>query len=217
MKSKFLVMLSILAVMCWAVVAFPSGAQATGVLTLFDGTSTDIIVDNGPGDANLAVGAITFIGPISPLSVWNINVSTGLSGNPTPTLDLNSIDSSTGAGTLTITYTDVGFTLGTTATMLIGGTTVGTVANTAAFDLTPINTFTGLGPGAFSDTYTSTISPYNPTSLTEIVVINQAGSGVTSFDASLSTTSPVPVPPSAMLLGTGLLGLVGLGWRRKRS
>jgi hypothetical protein len=28
---------------------------------------------------------------------------------------------------------------------------------------------------------------------------------------------PVPLPPSALLLGTGLLGLLGLGWRRRRQ
>jgi hypothetical protein len=29
--------------------------------------------------------------------------------------------------------------------------------------------------------------------------------------------TPVPLPPSALLLGSGLLGLVGLGWRRRKS
>lgn len=28
---------------------------------------------------------------------------------------------------------------------------------------------------------------------------------------------PLPLPPSALLLGTGLLGLVGLGWRRRQT
>ncbi len=215
MKSKFLVLLTVLAVMCWAVVAFPSGAQATGLLTLFDGTTLDTISDNGVGDSNPAVGAITFIGPVSPTSIWTINVTTGLSGKPSPGIDLNSIDSSTGAGTLILSYTDTGFTLGTSATMLIGGTAAnGTVANTALFDLTPIHTFTGLGPGAFSDTFTGAISPFNPTSLTEIVTIMHRDAGVTSFDASLNT-SAVPLPPSALLLGSGLLGLVGLRRFRK--
>jgi hypothetical protein len=41
-----------------------------------------------------------------------------------------------------------------------------------------------------------------------------AGSG---HDALVLGASDVPVPPSALLLGSGLLGLVGIGWRRKRS
>ena len=212
MKSKFLVLLSVLVVMCWAVVAFPSGAQATVVLTLFDGTIADtkIITDGSALDSNPAAGVITFIGAVG--NNWSINVSTGLSDKPSG-IDLNSIDRSLGAGFLTLTYTDVGFTLGSSATMMIGGTAGGTVDNTAIVGLTPINTFTDLGPGAFSDTFTSAISPYL-NALTEIVTIEHFAAGITSFDASLKT-SAVPLPPSALLLGTGLLGLVGLRRFRK--
>jgi hypothetical protein len=31
------------------------------------------------------------------------------------------------------------------------------------------------------------------------------------------TSTPVPLPPSALLMGSGLLGLVGLGWRRRKT
>ena len=213
MKSKFLVLLTVLAVMGWAVVAFPSGAQATAVLTLFDGTLSDtqIITDGSALDSNPADGVITFIGAVG--HNWTINVSTGLSDTASPSIDLNSIDRSLGAGFLTLTYTDTGFTLGSSGTMMIGGTTNGTVDNTALVGLTPIHTFTDLGPGAFSDTYTSAISPYL-NALTEIVTIEHFAAGVTSFDASLNT-SAVPLPPSALLLGSGLLGLVGLRRCRK--
>jgi hypothetical protein len=34
--------------------------------------------------------------------------------------------------------------------------------------------------------------------------------------AQIGTGSPVPIPPSVLLLGSGLLGLLGLGWRGKR-
>jgi hypothetical protein len=213
MKSKFLVLLTIVAVICWAVVAFPFGAQASGLLYLDDGGgNTATIADQGVGDLNPVVGAITFIGALGP--VWNLNVTTGLSLNPIPIVDLNSIDTSIDAGTLTLIYTDGPFQVGTSAIMEIGGTAAGKIGDLAAFDSVVIHTFIGLGPGAFSDTFSGPIAPINPTTLTEFVQITHTGAGVTSFNASLNT---VPLPPTAMLLGSGLLGLVGLRWRRKKS
>jgi hypothetical protein len=35
--------------------------------------------------------------------------------------------------------------------------------------------------------------------------------------AQIGSAPAVPIPPSVLLLGTGLLGLLGMGWRRKRQ
>ena len=80
--------------------------NAVPTLTLFDGTTTITITDGSGLDANAAVGAVTFSGRIG---VWDVNVSTGITkpviGSSTvPMMDLNSVDHSTGAGTLTITF-----------------------------------------------------------------------------------------------------------------
>jgi hypothetical protein len=221
LKNKFLILLSILAVMCWAMVAFPPGAQATVTLFLNDNVGDTVtIADGSAGDANPASGAVTFIGA---LGVWNINVSTGVSGSPVPSLDLNSIDVSTAAGHLTIMLSDTEFTTVSPTTVFeqIGGTTAGTVnfsgysssSNGLFAETTLINTFTGLGPAGFSGNFQDTFNTASPFSLTEVIDVWHTGAGTTSFDALVAT----PVPPTALLLGTGLLGLVGLGWRRKRS
>jgi hypothetical protein len=38
-----------------------------------------------------------------------------------------------------------------------------------------------------------------------------------NFKMNNFVDAPIPLPPSALLLGSGLLGLVGLGWRRRKN
>lgn len=197
------------------------GAKATPLtLTLNDGSNPPVIVqDGGAGDSNPTPGVVTWIGS---LGVWTVNVSTGL-GYPEagslswPYLDLNSVNKSTGAGTLEITLIQGGFTSPPPPAFLfqIGGTTQGTVDAWACAAQT-ITTCNDVHLGAFSGgafsgaTPLSFTDPGQPYELGIRIQINHAGTGVSSFDAEVSS---VPEPGAYAMIG---LGLAALGLLRRR-
>jgi len=184
------------------------------------------VTDGSSDDSNSLTGAVTFNGTIG---TWTVNVTTGLSkpilGSATsPEMDLNSINvTSTSGGHLRFGVVDSGFTGPTAGTysFLVGGTTQGSVFFDVFTDATNSETFIGTifasdGPfsgGAFSDTKSGSFNVVTtPFSLGIIADITQTGTGSTSFNAELQV---VPLPPYLILLGSGLLGLVGLRRFRK--
>jgi len=202
-------MKSILIAIAIAIAAGVGSVYATTAeITLFDGTTTTVIMDNGSGDSNPAVGVIQFTGSIG---VWNLTITNGftkpfIGGATHPQMDLGFQVNSVGAGTLRITFSDFGFTFGGVATDLFGGTTAGTVddfidingSHVAGLHLGPF------GPGAFSGTTSGAITLAPADVLGLEVDITHTGAGFSSGDKELTT----PDSGSAVaLFGIALAGI----------
>jgi hypothetical protein len=222
MKQRFQFLASVALCGAAALVCTPS-ANATVQVSLTNGASTVTVSDGGAGDVCPIVNCVTFAGSIGN---YLINVSTGIANNGiNPFLDLNSINSALGpgAGLLTISTSQTGYTaFAPQFSFQVGGTSTLGGASTfsayggnsnTAFDTSqllgtlsfPSSPFSGV---ASSGAVGATVNPY---SLTIVAQINGVTAGSASFDAGLDA---VPEPATMALLGVSLLLAAG-GLRRK--
>jgi len=217
------------ALLAGAMLMMATSAMAIPTLRLTDGFTTIDIADGSALDANGLLGGVTYIGSVG--SNWTLNVATGVTkpfqGTAlVPYMDLNSVNSSAGAGSLEILFSETGFVVNPAVsgfTTHVGGTTQGTFEVKSFFDTNNVlfgKPLTGaladLGPyatGSFAGTEVNSAAfgTNQNYSLTLDAIITHAGLGTTSFDAQLT---PVPEPGTMMLLGIGMLGMAIYGKRR---
>jgi len=205
-----------------------ANVHAIATLQISDGSTTVSIADNAAGDTNPVVGAVT---SLTPIGNFMIGVTTGLTmpvlGSPVmPTMDVNSVQVSIGnGGTITIAFSEVNYgplAVGSNlVSMAIGGVTGGSVSWDAYYDTgntlfaqtSLIGSLGAFSGGAFAGTTAGQLGTGSPFSITSVMTINHGvGTKVSSFDAIIE---PVPEPGTIMLLGTGVVGLILYGRRRK--
>ncbi len=206
-----------------ALMASPDKASATAELDLTSGASTTGVIVGAPCGFG---SCVVFNGTVG---AWTINLVGGLSAGPgNPLMDLSSLNATTSgtASPLDVVLSDNGFTRANalwglaSSGNLVSGTGSATLSayldngNTDFAKTTLIGT---LGPSsamyATSGTFSASAVPNY--ALTEDLRLT-AGSGGVVWSTDSSVT-PVPEPPSLVLMSSALPGLTGLVWLRRRK
>ena len=176
------------------------GSGTVGCFSFSPGNSIQITSGTANGFAGgisgtFGVGTITSAGSVETAMVSGTGVLSIFDGVFTLTADLDWVDIATfgtagnfnSTGTANLSNIVYGGTNGDLAALLNAGSGV----NTATFQFT------------------------TPTSLTELFTTNTAVTS-TSFSGSITPTV-VPVPAAVWLFGSGLLGLIGAGARKRAA
>jgi hypothetical protein len=233
MKSglkNFVVVVASLGIVGVAHVAY-GGTIITPTLSISDGVDPVItIFDNGLGDLNGTIGALTLS---TNLGVWNLSIATGvtypaLGSFTNPVMDLVIQASSTGAGSLTYTFSDIGFSPpkvpGTNLSTTVSGHVISGAPTSVDYSVygdpsdvlgakTVLLTTTGTNALPVLISNSGLIGLSDPFSLTQVVQLNASGASSVSVDASLSVI-PEPSGTALTLLGLAFL-VVGLAHRRR--
>jgi PEP-CTERM motif len=197
---------------CLLAALFTAPAQASAILTVSDGTNTETINDNGSG-------LLIYAGQLdSWLFSFDVGETKPFVGSATIP-DMHLTAAGTGVGTLTISFFDDGF-IGNGSTALTSGLSTNVDPHSGgSISLQTQTTQGGLaslgpfGPGALSGSETDTQTINGSYGIEMIATITHPYFGASSFDASVT----VPEPATCTLLGAGLLGMLIVLRRKKKT
>jgi len=210
-----------------AAMAAASPANALLMISVDDGVSSSVFIDNVGADLDNRLGVLginTSSGNFS--LVFSLAQSQPFIGSPTdPIVDLTfAVTSFNGGGTLTVSITNTDFQgSGTNVGICgIGGITGGTVDYACFFDdsntaFAQTEQIAGLGPfsgGVFAEAASGAFDVNGLYSLTDVLTITHGGGTVMTTGNS---NIRIPEPQTLAIFATGLAGLGFMMRRRRRS
>lgn len=220
---------AVLLAAAFAAPAYAVPVVGTAQLCIDDGpggAAQICVTDGAVGDSDSAANGSVVLVNLGYAGIWTVNVDTGVT-NPTAGLDYPEIDisyshTSTGAGSLFVTFSQVGFDLATAQAMLasVGGTLAGgaswegwvyyDAANVLGAETTELAHLGPFNATPYSGIDSGLLPADSLFSLTMKFRLTHTGSGISTGDFN---AHPTPEPGSLALLGMGLLGL-GIGRKR---